>query len=529
VAARTDKMARSTAEPLLPPAEERADAGPRTAATAASRAIRARRAGLGLVVAVAVAVVGAVVLARARSDGARTPLLLGQRSGRRSSKADDNGGGDKAFFKPKAFKHHALPSDPTFGPPDREPAWNRPYDLPSDDGGGADGLPAVNDSEACHWQSYRLPTDVLPLAYNLTIELGSLDVPSMVYGTVEIELARNASAERAPRCIVLHISPELTVHALRVNASDGSDLGARVARYASEWSQLHVELGGPMHRGATLSASFSYELRDKLTGLYHSRFTGTDGAEHSIATTQHEATSARETFPCWDEPAFKATFALALHVPTDDGTFALSNMPALSAAKLADGSGRHGADGTLRAGRPLAPDGAPDLAPVRLKRVVFGRSPRMATYLVAFTVGKFESISATSESGVQLKAWAPAASEQVGKLRYALDIARKALDLYESLFAVPFPLPKIDIVSIPDFGPGAMENWGLITYRATSVLADEHSSPYDRQSVACTVVHELGHQVRARAGRGRARDDASRTRRAICVGDDFHSSRGSAI
>lgn len=259
------------------------------------------------------------------------------------------------------------------------------------------------------------------------------------------------------------------------------------------------------------------------------------------------------------------------------GSEAEATVEAEEAEAAEKGQAQAQRDDSLRAGRPLAPEGV-EREQLPLKRVVFDVSPKMATsvrphylaraqqqgglslcappaallprchaalmveqlgwsavdaahaplppplsrrrlaafsiprsgclppfplsYLVAFTVGEFEAIRTTTPSGIRLSAWAPAATRQVAKLRYALKIARDALTLYEKLLGVPFPLPKIDIVSIPDFGPGAMENWGLITYRATSVLADEHSAPGDIQSVACTVVHELGHQVGALA-RGR--------------------------
>jgi len=420
-----------------------------------------------------------------------------------------------ASSKPSYSSRRSLPTDREYGPPTERPEYSRP--LTPEPSSSAPHVIA-NASDVCAWSSYRLPTGVVPVAYNLTLELSSLHPPALVYGKVAIELRRNVSRP-SPRCLILHASPEMSIDGLAICANETSCTALHVAYYDAEWAQLQVELRAELPHAAHLHVRFSYPLRDKLTGLYHSSFVGVDGREHSIATTQHEATSARETFPCWDEPGFKATFQLALNVKDDEQLVALSNMPALGWYALQVDAET---DESLRQGRPLVAEADvlaanasgvsldQVLEPVGLRRVEFDTSPRMSTYLLALSVGEFEAIETRSKSGVTLRAWAPAATHEVSKLRFALSVAAKALDVYEELLQVPFPLPKIDIVSIPDFGPGAMENWGLITYRATNVLADELSAPHDRQAVACTVVHELGHQARARR-------DAARPRCAPCM------------
>lgn len=363
-------------------------------------------------------------------------------------------------------------------------------------GGSLLRAPDADDepTSPCEWDSYRLPFNALPVHYDLTIEMWALTPPVDVLGRMSILVARNESMA-PPKCLVLHVDPSVVIHSMEMAHQGQRFEPVSELDYDGSWKQLTIKLNKPLETNGTLRLSFSYPLEDKLTGLYHSRYMGPEGQWHSIATTQHEATSARETFPCWDEPGFKATFAITLHIPDeDDGLVGLSNMPALSEAPIE-------ANETLATLDELR-DVNVTVGP-RLRRLRFDTSPRMSTYLVAFVVGRLEAISTTTESGVLLSAWAPAATSGVDKLHFALDIAREALQHYEEIFALPFPLAKIDIVSIPDFGPGAMENWGLITYRATNVLADDFSSPSERQSVAATVVHELGHQARAR-GRARA-------------------------
>jgi len=420
------------------------------------------------------------------SDGSKASEWQWKEKWGGAGKAYQSQGGGHQFQSQGGERHHALPSNPEYGPPQLTPMDQRPYDIPIQQGSEGEGPEEALNATGCAWAHYRLPKAVYPTHYNLTIELTALTPPAPIYGVVSIAVKRNMSLP-APSCLVFHVASDVTIDDMQVcDRAGGKCSQGGTAFYNPDWSQMQVELVAPVTEMALLRVAFHYELRDKLTGLYHSKFVGVGGEEHSIATTQHEAVSARETFPCWDEPGFKATFNVALHVPDKEGTVALANMPAVASGPLQPNQ-------TLRADRPLPEGMAPELAGP-LKRVEFSQSPRMSTYLLAFTVGNFESITANSSSGVMLRAWAPAATQQVGKLQFALNIAKKALDEYERMLGVPFPLPKIDIVSIPDFGPGAMENWGLITYRATAVLADSSSAPHDRQSVAATVVHELGHQ-----------------------------------
>lgn len=216
----------------------------------------------------------------------------------------------------------------------------------------------------------------------------------------------------------------------------------------------------PIGIGA-LSLSFQGTLNDLMKGFYRSVYE-INGEKRNMAVTQFEPADARRCFPCWDEPAAKATFKITLDVPSD--LVALSNMPVVEEKKDGD-----------------------------LKTVYFEESPIMSTYLVAVVVGLFDYVESHTSDGVKVRCYC-----QVGKANqgeFALDVAVKTLELYKKYFDVPYSLPKLDMVAIPDFAAGAMENFGLVTYRDSSLLYDEQrSAATDKQWVASTVAHELAHQ-----------------------------------
>lgn len=176
-----------------------------------------------------------------------------------------------------------------------------------------------------------------------------------------------------------------------------------------------------------------------------------------------EATDARRAFPCWDEPAIKATFDITLVVPKD--RVALSNMPVVSEENLGD----------------------------NLRSVRFDRTPIMSTYLVAAVVGEYDFVEGTSSDGVLVRVYTPVGKNEQGL--FALDVATKVLPYYKEYFNIAYPLPKMDLIAIADFSSGAMENWGLVTYRESMVLVDpKNTSLIRKQSIALTVGHEIAHQ-----------------------------------
>uniref|UniRef100_A0A0D9YPC6 Aminopeptidase n=1 Tax=Oryza glumipatula TaxID=40148 RepID=A0A0D9YPC6_9ORYZ len=211
----------------------------------------------------------------------------------------------------------------------------------------------------------------------------------------------------------------------------------------------------------TLVIAFKGTLNDKMHGFYRSVYE-LNGEKKNMAVTQFEPADARRCFPCWDEPSFKAIFKITLEVPSE--TVALSNMPVVEE----------------KVNGPI-------------KAVYFQETPIMSTYLVAVIVGMFDYVEAFTTDGTSVRVYTQVGKSAQGK--FALEVAVKTLVLFKEYFAVPYPLPKMDMIAIPDFASGAMENYGLVTYRETALLFDEkHSAAANKQRVAVVVAHELAHQ-----------------------------------
>jgi puromycin-sensitive aminopeptidase len=213
---------------------------------------------------------------------------------------------------------------------------------------------------------------------------------------------------------------------------------------------------------ALLEMAFTGELNDKLMGFYRSEYTSQDGETRYLATTQFEPTDARRAFPCWDEPAKKATFEVTLVF--SDEYQAVSNTPAVEEAVPGPG----------------------------LKSVRFAETPIMSTYLLAFIVGHLVSVEQRAEGGTMVGVWTTPGKE--AQASFALDTSVKLLGYFNDYFGIPYPLAKLDHIAIPDFAAGAMENWGAVTYRETALLVDpDNSSAGTRQRVAEVIAHEMAH------------------------------------
>uniref|UniRef100_N1R106 Aminopeptidase n=1 Tax=Aegilops tauschii TaxID=37682 RepID=N1R106_AEGTA len=198
----------------------------------------------------------------------------------------------------------------------------------------------------------------------------------------------------------------------------------------------------PLGEGV-LKMDFTGILNDQMRGFYRSKYQY-KGKERNMAVTQFESVDARRCFPCWDEPAFKAKFKLTLEVPSE--LVALSNMPVANATFAGP-----------------------------IKTVHYQESPPMSTYLVAIVVGLFEYVEGMTTKGTRVRVYTQIGKSNQGK--FALDVGVKSLNLYKDYFDTPFPLPKLDMVAIPDFAAGAMENYGLVTYREMSHLAVDSFFP----------------------------------------------------
>ena len=224
----------------------------------------------------------------------------------------------------------------------------------------------------------------------------------------------------------------------------------------------------PAGSKAQLTQQFTGYLNNKMAGFYRSSYKDSDGTTKYLATTQMEPTDARRAFPCFDEPALKAEYTVTL--VADKHHTCLSNMDQASEKEI---------DSKISGGKR--------------KAVTFNRSPQMSTYLLAFIIGEFNCIE-TNEFRLPIRVFATP-DKNIEHGRFSLQLAAKTLAFYEETFNSKYPLPKMDMVSIPDFSAGAMENWGLITYRVVDLLFDgKTSGASTKQRVAEVVQHELAHQ-----------------------------------
>lgn len=205
---------------------------------------------------------------------------------------------------------------------------------------------------------------------------------------------------------------------------------------------------------------FSTTLNKNMQGCYLSNYLF-NGVDKKIATTQFESHYARECFPCIDEPAAKAEFIVQLDIPDlQDDDVVLFNTP---------------------------------LENQKAKSFTFQRTPRMSTYLLAWVIGAFQKVETTNKNGIRVASYC-ALNQSLSSLNFANEVAARSLEYYDDKFGLPYPLAKLDQVALPDFEAGAMENWGLVTYRESCMLAEPNASVDTKQSVAITVTHELSHQ-----------------------------------
>jgi aminopeptidase N/puromycin-sensitive aminopeptidase len=296
----------------------------------------------------------------------------------------------------------------------------------------------------------RLGQNVKPEHYTLTL---TPDLKAATFAgveTIDVELGRAAEA--------------ITLNALEIKFQsvtakvDGEVLSARVEEDTRR-EQVTFDFGKKLPAGKlSLSIRYTGILNGKLHGFYLSKT-----AKRNYAVTQFESTDARRAFPCFDEPALKATYSVTLVV--DKGDTAISNTNILRDEPVA-GTEKHA--------------------------ITFAVTPRMSTYLVAFVVGDFQCLSGESD-GVPIRACATPDQVQYGK--FALAAAEYDLHYYDTYFGIKYPMPKLDMIALPDFEVGAMENFGAITYRETDFLLDsDHASVGEQKEVAVSVAHEMAHQ-----------------------------------
>ena len=243
---------------------------------------------------------------------------------------------------------------------------------------------------------------------------------------------------------------------------------------------------------AEIAVHYNGSLNENMEGAYLSTYEY-DGKTEIIVATQFESHYAREAFPCIDEPAAKAVFELSIAVPEGSKDVVISNM---SKAKVRlRGIRSAAARGQALAARGDGPVGrGPEVDfDFGFDVTLFEPTPKMSTYLLAWVIGKFHGKTVTNAHGVEITTYTTLA-QSIDAVDYANEIAAKSLEFYDDNFKEPYPLKKLDQVALPDFEAGAMENWGLVTYRESIMLVSDNATLGTKKSVALTVAHELSHQ-----------------------------------
>lgn len=304
----------------------------------------------------------------------------------------------------------------------------------------------------------RLLDSFAPEHYELTLHP---DRDTLKFnGNVIITGKKSKPSER----ITLH-GNGLKVTKATVTKTDKKDPGEiRVSRinYQKSSDEIRIHLDSVAYPGTyTIAVEFEGDITHHMNGIYPCTFE-LNGTEKKLIATQFESHHAREAFPCIDEPEAKATFDLTLSSPV--GEAVIANTPVIEQSEQ---------NGLLI--------------------TKFATTPKMSTYLLAFVYGELESKEAVTKDGVTVRAWATPANANFTD--FALDVAVKCLDFYNDYFGIPYPLEKCDMIALPDFASGAMENWGCVTYRESCMLVDPNNTSLPaKQYVAMVVAHELAHQ-----------------------------------
>jgi puromycin-sensitive aminopeptidase len=296
---------------------------------------------------------------------------------------------------------------------------------------------------------YRLPTAARPVRYDVSLR------PALEESSFSGEVTIQLDIERW--------SDELVLNAIELNI-----LGCQVDGDDAEWQldeateRLWVRPALSLAEGpCTLKIQFDGILNDKLRGFYRSTYVDNDGTERIIATTQMQATDCRRAFPCWDEPEYKAVFGVTLDIAGD--LTAISNGPE---AERSTAEGRH----VIR----------------------FADTMVMSTYLVAFVVGQLEATDPVDVDGTPLRVVHVPGKEHLTE--FGLEVGAFCLRWFQTYYGIPYPSDKVDLVALPDFAAGAMENLGCITFRESLLLVDPVTSTQNEQQLVTDVVaHELAH------------------------------------
>ncbi len=303
-------------------------------------------------------------------------------------------------------------------------------------------------------ENVRLSKSVTPISYNIELKL---DLENFTFEGVETILI---SIFKKTHSITLH-SKELEIETAEILLGKEKIFAKISYDVKKETATFLFPKLIPTGK-FKLTIVFKGILNDKMRGFYRSKYV-VGKKEHHMATTQFEATDARRAFPCFDEPAHKAVFHVSLIIPKNKT--AISNTLPVSVREHESG----------------------------YQAIKFSPTPKMSTYLLAFIVGDFEYLESKTRKGVKVRVFTTPNKKHQAK--FALSCAVKTLKFYEKYFGIKYPLNTLDMIAIPDFQSGAMENWGAITYRESALLVDEkNSSSSNKQWVALVIAHEIAHQ-----------------------------------
>jgi len=310
----------------------------------------------------------------------------------------------------------------------------------------------------------RLTKDVMPESYDLTVEPDLKNFTFTGSESIIITVAK-------PCHHIFLNSNELKVSEAKLTNFDGGDKSDAEGQSITvskiipddNTERLKLVLKTEIAAGTyKLFCKFSGKLNGKLEGFYRSSFQDKNHIKHWLCATQMEPTNCRRMFPCFDEPEFKATFKIKAIIPAN--FVAISNSPVASEEELKN-----------------------------KKVVTFEATPKMSSYLVALVIGEFKSTGEITVADMPLKVWAVDGKEHLGQ--YALDQAAKALAFEKEYFGLPYPNKKLDLIAIPDFEAGGMENLGAITFNDSLLLADEkRNSLSTKKDITSVIAHEIAHQ-----------------------------------
>lgn len=350
---------------------------------------------------------------------------------------------------------------------------------------------------------YRLPTEVAPSEYWVDIWP---DFQACEFdGYVKIALT------------VAHSTHTITMHSFELSfyiencllsrgKEDSDALELSSLAFDLEMQRVTLIAAEELKVGEKYFLSIRYKgvLNDKLAGFYRSTYLDkASGEKKTMAVTQFEATDARRALPCWDEPSLKASFSVRLYAPNSH-VKAISNMPLAQEPVCLFSTSANNNQSKSSSSNVFSFPGDNIEANKQLTRVpraeeqiilyTFQQSPIMSTYLLAWIIGEFDFVEAyTSQGdGVNVRVYTPVGGKQQGQ--FALELSVRCLEFFSSWFGIAYPLPKLDMCAIPDFAAGAMENWGLLTYRHTKILVGPETSASQKQGAARTICHEIAHQ-----------------------------------